>query len=65
MHQIPYSISRMLCHILIGFVGGTIFINSGKLPAMYSFQDVADGIGSECKSLDSALRRCDEKATPP
>jgi len=46
MLQIPYSILRMLCHILIGFVGGTIFINSGKLPAMHSFHDAALGHGS-------------------
>jgi len=30
MPRIPYSVSRMLCHILIGFIGGTLFLTSAS-----------------------------------
>lgn len=30
MPRIPYSVSRMLCHIMIGFIGGTIFLSSAS-----------------------------------
>lgn len=30
MPKIQYSVSRMLCHIMIGFIGGTIFLTSAS-----------------------------------
>ena len=30
MPKIPYSVSRMLCHIMIGVIGGTIFLTSAS-----------------------------------
>lgn len=40
MPRIPYSISRMLCHILIGFIGGTLFLKSAG--ASHSVQTLGE-----------------------